>query len=130
MSLHVASSYDVLGIKPSASVSEIQASYRKLAAKHHPDHVHGTDAQKREAEEKFKQISEAYSVLKDPVKRKAHDQQLFQQNANAKIKSVSLLSYAIIVPALVLVSVVWCTAKALHFMICIVPNAFSKAKAS
>jgi curved DNA-binding protein len=61
--------YDVLGVKKNSSTSEIKKAYRKLALKYHPDHNKGN----KEAEEKFKQISEAYAVLSDEEKRKQYD---------------------------------------------------------
>ena len=61
--------YDTLGVKKGASEEEIKKAYRKLARKWHPDANPG-DAQ---AEERFKEIQEAYSVLSDPDKRKQYD---------------------------------------------------------
>lgn len=61
--------YEVLGVPRTATQEEIQRSYRKLARKYHPD------VSKAEgAEDKFKEINEAYEVLKDPEKRKKYDQ--------------------------------------------------------
>jgi curved DNA-binding protein len=60
--------YDILGVARTASQAEIQRAYRKLARKYHPD-----VNKERSAEEKFKQINEAYEVLKDPDKRKKYD---------------------------------------------------------
>ena len=60
--------YDTLGVERGASAEEIQKAYRKLARKHHPYVNKAADA-----EEKFKQISEAYEVLKDPQKRQRYD---------------------------------------------------------
>lgn len=60
--------YEVLGVSRTASQDEIQKAYRGLARKYHPDVAKTADA-----EEKFKQISEAYEVLKDPDKRKKYD---------------------------------------------------------
>ena len=62
--------YEVLGIKKGASQSEIKKAYRKMAKKYHPDTNAGDEA----AAEKFKEVSEAYSVLKDPEKKKLYDQ--------------------------------------------------------
>ena len=64
--------YEILGVPKSSTVEEIKKAYRTLAMKHHPDRV-GAD-QKKEAEEKFKELSEAYAVLSDPQKRAAYDQ--------------------------------------------------------
>ena len=67
--------YEVLGIQKGASDDDIKQAYRKAALKWHPDRwVNGTDAEKKTAEEKFKEASEAYSVLSDPQKRAKYDQ--------------------------------------------------------
>ncbi len=63
--------YELLGVDRKATDKEIKAAYRKLARKWHPD-LHPA-AEKKEAEEKFKKINEAYEVLKDPEKRKRYD---------------------------------------------------------
>ena len=67
--------YEVLGLDKNASADQIKDAYRKMALKWHPDRwVNGTDAEKKTAEEKFKEASEAYSVLGDPDKKAKYDQ--------------------------------------------------------
>lgn len=63
--------YEILGIDRKATDKQIKAAYRKLAREHHPD-LHAGGA-KATAEEKFKEINEAYQVLSDPEKRKKYD---------------------------------------------------------
>jgi molecular chaperone DnaJ len=60
--------YEILGVPRTATADEIKKAYRKLALKHHPDRNPG-----KENEERFKEIGEAYSVLKDPAKREEYD---------------------------------------------------------
>jgi len=64
--------YEILGVDRKATTDEIKRAYRKLAMQHHPDRV--ADGEKRAAEEKFKEISEAYAVLSDDKKRGLYDQ--------------------------------------------------------
>jgi molecular chaperone DnaJ len=59
--------YDVLGVGKSASADEIKKAFRRLAVQHHPDKEGGDET-------KFKEINEAYEVLKDPSKRQRYDQ--------------------------------------------------------
>ena len=67
--------YEVLGVAKTASADEIKSAYRKLALKWHPDRwVNGSDAEKKTAEENFKEAAEAYSVLSDPDKKARYDQ--------------------------------------------------------
>ena len=62
--------YEVLGLSKGAEDKEIKRAYRKLAKKYHPD----TNPGDKEAEKKFKEVTEAYSVLSDPEKKKLYDQ--------------------------------------------------------
>ena len=61
--------YDVLGIARNATEDEIKKAYRKLARKNHPDANHGD----KNAETRFKEVSEAYSILSDADTRAAYD---------------------------------------------------------
>ena len=62
--------YEILGVPRSASEGDIKKAFRKLAREHHPD----VAKNKKQAEEKFKEINEAYEVLGDPAKRKKYDE--------------------------------------------------------
>ena len=61
--------YEVLGVSKNASQDEIKSAFRKLAKKYHPD-----ISKEENAEEKFKEVQEAYSVLSDENKRRQYDQ--------------------------------------------------------
>ncbi len=63
--------YEVLGVEKNASADEVKQAFRRLAMKHHPDR---NPSNKKEAEEKFKELAEAYEALSDPQKRSAYDQ--------------------------------------------------------
>src|SRR5437867_3590152 len=62
--------YETLGVPRTASDSDIKKAFRKLAREFHPD----VAKNKKQAEEKFKEINEAYEVLGDPAKRKKYDE--------------------------------------------------------
>ena len=62
--------YEVLGVDKSASAEEIKKAYKKMAIKYHPDKNPGD----KEAEEKFKEVAEAYSILSDADKKARYDQ--------------------------------------------------------
>src|SRR5215471_2167770 len=62
--------YDVLGVQKNSSKDDIKKAYRKLAIQYHPDKNPGS----KEAEEKFKEATEAYEVLVDDKKKAAYDQ--------------------------------------------------------
>ena len=62
--------YQTLGVSKTATQAEVKSAFRKLARQHHPD----TAKDKKAAEEKFKEINEAYEVLGDPEKRKRYDE--------------------------------------------------------
>ena len=61
--------YEVMGVESLASADEIKRAYRKLARKYHPD-----VSEEKDAEERFKEVGEAYEVLRDPQKREQYDQ--------------------------------------------------------
>ena len=67
--------YEILGLSKNASDNDIKKAYKKLALKYHPDRQgNKSDKEKKEAEEKFKEISFAYSILSDPEKKQRYDQ--------------------------------------------------------
>ncbi|MCI6169029.1 MAG: molecular chaperone DnaJ [Muribaculaceae bacterium] len=66
--------YEVLGVDRNVTADELKKAYRKMAIKYHPDRQQGkTDAEKKAAEEKFKEAAEAYDVLSNPEKRARYD---------------------------------------------------------
>lgn len=74
------SPYEVLGISPGAGKEEIKKAYRELAKKYHPD-ANGKGA---ETEKRFQEITEAYAILQDDAKRKALDEEICQNQQNAR----------------------------------------------
>ena len=74
--------YEILGIEKGADENAIKKAYRKLAKKYHPDENAGNT----HAEQRFKEITEAYSVLSDPEKKKRYDQfgyAAFEENGHS-----------------------------------------------
>ena len=66
--------YSILGVSKNATDEEIKKAYRKLALKYHPDKWGDkSEAEQKQAETKFKEVSEAYSVLSDKEKRQNYD---------------------------------------------------------
>jgi molecular chaperone DnaJ len=61
--------YDVLGVQRTCTLEDLKRVYRKLALEYHPDRNPGN----QEAEERFKEVNEAYSVLSDPQRREQYD---------------------------------------------------------
>ncbi len=76
--------YEVLGIGRNADAKEIKKAYRKLAKKYHPDMNPGD----KQAEQKFKEITEAYNVLSDTEKKKLYDQYGFAAFEEGAIRMV------------------------------------------
>ena len=76
--------YDVLGIKKGASEDDIKKAYRKQALRFHPDKNKSPDA-----EEKFKEIAEAYDVLSDPKKKDVYDR--FGEEGKCYIYNINML---------------------------------------
>lgn len=68
--------YEVLNLQPTASKDEIRKAYRTLARKYHPD----ANPNNKAAEEKFKQINDAYTILSDEVKKADYDRSQRQQS--------------------------------------------------
>lgn len=86
--------YERLQIAPHATAEEIKASYRRLALEWHPDVV--SDARRARAEVQFRAISEAYEVLSDPVRRRAHDDRLgLTQPRSTPVRSPSAAGGAV-----------------------------------
>lgn len=66
--------YDILGVNKDASTADIRKAFKKLSIKYHPDkHINDSEEDKKKAEEKFKEINEAYETLSDEQKRNEYD---------------------------------------------------------
>ena len=75
--------YAILEVSKDATEDEIRKKYRSLAKKFHPDKwTNGSESEKKEAEQKFKDIAEAYEVLSDPQKRQMYDNGGFEFDTN------------------------------------------------
>lgn len=82
--------YEILGVSKNADEEIVKAAYRDLSKKYHPDmNVNKTQEEKLELEAKFKEVSEAYAILFDPIKRKEYDEtrksKVGGQNANSTV---------------------------------------------
>lgn len=82
--------YDILGVKKTAKEKEIKATYRKLAKQYHPD----LNPDNKQADEKFKEISAAYSLLSDKKKRAAYDRGETDMDGNPQYQQQSYKDYA------------------------------------
>jgi DnaJ family protein C protein 7 len=70
--------YQIFGVDKNASLNEIKKAYKRKALDHHPDrHINASDGERREHEEKFKEIREAYEILSDMEKRAVYDMSLY-----------------------------------------------------
>ena len=74
--------YEILGVPRTASEADIKKAFRKLARQYHPD----VAKNKKQAEEKFKEVNEAYEVLGDPAKRKKYDELGPNWNSGAEFR--------------------------------------------
>ncbi|GET44127.1 pentapeptide repeats protein [Microseira wollei NIES-4236] len=82
--------YEILGIQPTATSEEIKRAFRQLANDYHPDKLAGVhEAIRKLAEDKFKEINEAYEVLKDAEQKRIYDYEL--QRASVEIKKQELI---------------------------------------
>ena len=71
--------YEILGVSRNASTEEITAAFKKLVRDLHPDRYDNED-EKKEAERKFKEVTRAFNILKDPVKRREYDKTLASES--------------------------------------------------
>ena len=95
--------YEVLGVDRSADEAAIKRAYRKLAKKYHPD----TNAGNAQAEEKFKEVTEAYDVLGDEKKRKLYDKYGAESQAWAVILSDMAMAECTGSTTLTVMPVIW-----------------------
>jgi len=89
--------YEVLGVSPDANTEDIREAYRRLAFRHHPDR----NQMRGDADERMARINEAYTILSDPLRRKAYDiprgygsrVPLFDKGSRVKVNSSSTSLY-------------------------------------
>ena len=93
--------YEVLGVDKGASEGDIKKAYRKAAMKYHPDKfANASDAEKKDAEEKFKEINEAYQILSDPQKKQQYDQfghAAFELELDLVVEALMLMDLTLVI---------------------------------
>ena len=79
--------YEILGVNSDSGKDEIKKKYRELAKKYHPDRmINASEKEKAEAEKKFREINDAYTILSDDEKRNEYDKMAESKNGYGKNK--------------------------------------------